>query len=69
LRDEAATLALMASAWEDAERGADQLLRDSRLWGEDLSAIPRFADSVHSAIADIETLGVREALTRRLALV
>ena len=68
LRDEPAALALMASAWENSERAADQLIRESRLWGEDLSTIPGFADSVQTAIAAIETLGVRDALTRRLAV-
>jgi tagaturonate reductase len=66
LRDEAAALALMASAWEDEKRGADRLIREARLWGDDLSTISGFADSVQAAIADIEALGVREALTRRL---
>jgi tagaturonate reductase len=68
LRDEPVALALIAAAWEDAERGADRLMRESGLWSEDLSAIPHFADSVHAAIVDIETRGVRDALTRRLAL-
>ena len=58
----------MASAWEDSERAADHLIRESRLWGEDLSTMPAFADSVQTAIAAIETLGVRDALTRRLAV-
>jgi hypothetical protein len=50
-----------------AEHGADRLMRETRLWGEDLSAIPRFAESVQTAITEIETLGMRDALTRRLA--
>jgi tagaturonate reductase len=66
LRDEPAALALMASAWKDGERGADKLIREPQLWGEDLSAIPRFAETVQAAVTDIETVGVRDALTRRL---
>ncbi len=66
LRDEPAALALMAEAWKDEERGANTLVREARLWGDDLSAIPGFAESVQAAIADIAALGVREALIRRL---
>ena len=70
LRDEAAALALMASAWKgagDAGPVADQLMRETRLWGDDLTKIANFADETRAAIADIGALGVRGAISRRLA--
>ena len=68
LRDEATALKLMASAWEgeDAGQVAERLMRETRLWGEDLTMIPGFAEQVRAAVVDIERLGMREAISRRL---
>ncbi len=69
LRDDAGALEIFASAWRRGGSAAEvalALMREVDLWGEDLTAIPSFADAVKSAITDIEALGVRDALERRL---
>lgn len=71
LRDDAEVLALMKSAWEREEsdgptRVADALMRETRLWGEDLTAIPTLAAKVRAAVEDLAKLGPREAISRRL---
>jgi tagaturonate reductase len=71
LRDEPSVLALFSAAWESAEAGeaarvALRLMRETQLWGEDLSRNGDFARQVEAAIADIEKLAVRAALARRL---
>ena len=67
LRDEPAALALFRAAWEgEAALAAGRLMRETQLWGEDLTALPGFVKHVEAAIADIEALGVRAALARRV---
>ncbi len=61
----------MAAAWETEAPGravdvAAALMREPKLWGEDLTAIPTFEKAALAAIADIERLGVRAALASRL---
>jgi tagaturonate reductase len=69
LRDDPQALTLFAEAWREAPRDAAlRLMRDIRLWGEDLTAIPTFADEVVTAIEDIASLGLRAALAGRLSL-
>ena len=69
LRDDPASLAIFAAAWAGSGKPADvalALMRETTMWGEDLSAIPTFADAVASAITDISVFGVRGALATRL---
>ena len=69
LRDDPRALALFAAAWGEKPRdAARRLMRDPALWGEDLTAIPTFAEEVACAIDDIATLGPRGALTQRIGL-
>ena len=72
LRDDPAALAAFASIW--AEAGSDgaasavsRVLRETRLWGEDLSTIAGLELETRAAAAAIETLGVRGALEERLS--
>ncbi len=69
VRDEPEALAGLARAWEgagDATQATQRALSDARLWGEDLSLLSGFADAARASAADIEALGVRAALARRL---
>ena len=62
-------LAIFAAAWAGGGKPAEvahALMLETALWGEDLSAIPTFADAVASAITDISAFGVRGALATRL---
>jgi tagaturonate reductase len=70
VRDEPEALAGLARAWEgagDAAEATQRALCDARLWGEDLSGLPGFADAARASAADIEGLGLRAALARRLS--
>ena len=69
VRDEPTALAGMARAWEgasDAVEAMQRALSDGQLWGENLSAIPSFAEAARASAADIEAIGLRDALARRL---
>jgi tagaturonate reductase len=68
MRDDAGALALIAAAWAEAGPAAEVatgLMRETQLWGEDLTKIATFAGAVSTAISDIEAFGVRGALSRR----
>ena len=71
LRDDPAALAAFASIWAEAGSGAasaaSRLLRETRLWGEDLSTIAGLEPETRAAAAAIERLGVRGALEERLS--
>ena len=67
LRDDAAALATFASIWAEAgplgaAGAASRLLRETRLWAEDLSKIAGLEPETRAAASAIETLGVRGAL-------
>jgi tagaturonate reductase len=67
LRDDPRVLTLFAEAWREPPReAARRLMSDARLWGEDLTAIPSFADEVVAAVEDIAALGLRGALAKRI---
>ena len=72
LRDDLAALAAFASIWAEAgsdgaASAASRVLRETRLWGEDLSTIAGLELETRSAAAAIERLGVRGALEERLS--
>ena len=69
IRDDAHVLDIMVAAWSRARPGeaaatARALLAEPRLWGRDLTTVGDLAAAVETAIALIEQVGVREALTR-----
>ncbi len=71
LRDDPAALAAFASIWAEAgsdgaASAASRLLRETRLWGENLSTIAGLEPETRAAAAAIERLGVRGALEERL---
>ena len=70
--DDPAALAAFASIWgrggsDGAASAASRLLRETRLWGEDLSTIAGLEPETRAAAAAIERLGVRGALEERLS--
>ena len=72
LRDDPAALAAFASIWAEAgsdgaASAASRVLRETRLWGEDLSTIAGLELETRAAAAAIERLGVRGALEERLS--
>jgi tagaturonate reductase len=69
IRDDAAVLDIMATAWQGGAPGrtadvAATLLKDSRLWGQDLTALPGLADAVAGSLAAIEASGVKAAMAK-----
>jgi tagaturonate reductase len=72
MRDDPAALAIFASVWAEAGPGgaagaASRLVRETRLWGEDLSTISGLEAETRAAAAAIEKVGIRGALHDRLA--
>ena len=71
LRDDPGALAVFAAIWAeagpDAADAASRLMRETRLWGEDLSTIAGLEPETRAAAAAIEKLGVRGALEERLS--
>jgi tagaturonate reductase len=72
LRDDPAALAVFASIWAEAgfdgaASAASRVLRETQLWGEDLSTIAGLELETRAAAAAIERLGVRGALEERLS--
>ena len=72
LRDDPAALAAFASIWAEAGSGgaasaASRVLREMRLWGEDLSTIAGLEVETRAAAAAIERFGVRRALEEWLS--
>lgn len=67
IKDDAAVLDILSAAWSAAKPGKAQdvvkgLLADSRLWGEDLTALPGMTDHVGKALSAIEAKGVKAAM-------
>lgn len=66
VRDDQAVLETMAAVW--AAKGSDPaavaktLLADARLWGQDLTALPGFANAVAAHLAKIEAVGMKAAI-------
>jgi tagaturonate reductase len=72
LRDDPAALAAFATIWAEAgsdgaASAASRALRETQLWGEDLSTIAGLELETRAAAAAIEGLGVRGALEERLS--
>lgn len=70
IRDDKPVLDFFSDAWnryaDDPETLASRTLANSSFWGEDLTAIPGFVDAVAKALAAIDAVGVRKAITERL---
>jgi tagaturonate reductase len=67
IRDSADVLEIIGQAWASApssEALAQTLLRDARLWGEDLSLVADLAEQVARSLAQIEEIGIKAALSR-----
>ena len=68
IRDTAEVIAAMAEAFGDARPETDvaplvrRILGDTRLWKEDLNAIPELAELVSTALAAIRANGIKGAL-------
>ena len=45
----------------------DLILKDQNLWGEDLNAIPGFANQVIAAINDLKNIGAENILRNLLS--
>ncbi len=66
IRDNAEILAIMNEAWQgatDAGKVAMTLLADTRLWGEDLTKVPGLAAQTAAALARIQAVGVKAAMS------
>jgi tagaturonate reductase len=69
IRDNAEVLAILSSAFRahpDAAAAVPVLLRDVRLWQEDLTAIPGLASQVAHALSRIRAVGVKAAMAELL---
>ncbi|MDR3537028.1 MAG: tagaturonate reductase [Acetobacteraceae bacterium] len=69
IRDDAAVIAKMASAWQDGSpsQAAARLLRDATLWGEDLTTLPGLAGQITEDLLAIAAHGVKAALKQAIA--
>ncbi|CAH2599374.1 Altronate oxidoreductase [Rhodovastum atsumiense] len=69
IRDDAAVIAKMASAWEgdDPSQAAALLLGDASLWGEDLTTLPGFSGRVMEGLLAIASKGMKAALQQVVA--
>ena len=65
IRDNAENLAIMNEAWKsttEAAQVAPMLLADTRLWGENLALVPGLVEQVSTALARIQTVGIKTAM-------
>ena len=69
IRDDAAAIAKMASAWQDRDpaRASGQLLGDAALWGENLAELPGLAGRVAEDLLAIAAGGMKAALRRTVS--
>ena len=66
IKDNPDILQIMSAAWAseaDAAKIATTLLADTRLWGEDLTLVPGLAEQARAALARIQTVGVKAAMS------
>ncbi|MDB5799334.1 MAG: uxaB [Rhodocyclales bacterium] len=72
IKDNADVIEIIAEAWHGGDDGRDlpervhSMLADTRLWGEDLTAIPALSTQVTAALKRIKEVGTRAAIAELL---